>query len=140
MTPKKLFFEKFREAAASVLPIASIVAVMCLTFVPVTPDLMLSFLIGSLMLIVGMKNTKTVPNPHTAENLAFGAHLQQALHTEYAGLMRPLLLADARYNQQLTSGMVLVEVGTDVNTLEEACYSAELLGKSLAKLLKEWAE
>lgn len=95
---------------------------------------------AQLMLIVGMKNTKTVPNPHTAENLAFGAHLQQALHTEYAGLMRPLLLADARYNQQLTSGMVLVEVGTDVNTLEEACYSAELLGKSLAKLLKECAE
>ena len=36
------------------LPITVIVAVMCLSFVPVTPDLMLSFLIGALMLIVGM--------------------------------------------------------------------------------------
>ncbi|MBQ8556882.1 MAG: DUF1538 domain-containing protein [Clostridia bacterium] len=54
MTPKKLFFEKFKEAAASVLPITIIVAAMCLSFVPVTPDLMLSFLLGALMLIVGM--------------------------------------------------------------------------------------
>ena len=54
MNPRKLFYEKFREAAASVLPITCIVAVMCLAFVPVTADLMLSFLLGALMLIAGM--------------------------------------------------------------------------------------
>ncbi len=54
MAQKHLLFEKFREAAASVLPIVIIVGVMCLTFVPMQADLMLSFLIGSLMLIVGM--------------------------------------------------------------------------------------
>jgi len=54
LDPKKQFFEKFREAAASVLPITLIVAAMCLSFVPVTPDLMLAFIIGALMLIVGM--------------------------------------------------------------------------------------
>lgn len=36
------------------LPIALIVALMCLSFVPVTTDLMLSFLLGTIMLIVGM--------------------------------------------------------------------------------------
>ncbi len=54
MTPKKQLYEKFREAAASVLPIVIIVGLMCLSFIPMQPDLMLSFLIGSLMLIVGM--------------------------------------------------------------------------------------
>ena len=54
MTPKKLLFEKFREAAASVLPIVVIVAVMCLTFVPMDAGRMLSFIVGSIMLIVGM--------------------------------------------------------------------------------------
>ena len=54
VTPKKQLYEKFKEAAASVLPIVVIVGVMCLTFIPMQPDLMLSFLIGSLMLIVGM--------------------------------------------------------------------------------------
>lgn len=54
MNSKKIFFEKFREAAASVLPIVGIVGMMCFTFVPMQADLVLSFVIGSLMLIVGM--------------------------------------------------------------------------------------
>ena len=54
MGSKKAFFEKFREAAASVLPIVIIVAVMCLSFVPMDAGLMLSFIVGSIMLIVGM--------------------------------------------------------------------------------------
>ena len=54
LTSKKMFFEKFREAAASVLPITLIVAVMCFTFVPVTADLLLAFLVGSVLLVVGM--------------------------------------------------------------------------------------
>ncbi len=91
---------------------------------------------AQMMIIVGMKNTKSVPNPHTAENLSFGAHLQQTLHAQYGGLMRPMVLADARYNQQLCNGMILVEVGSDVNTLPEALYSAELLGKGLVQTLK----
>ena len=51
---KKLFLEKGKEAVASVLPITLIVAAMCLAFVPVANDLMLAFLIGSIMLIAGM--------------------------------------------------------------------------------------
>ena len=54
MHSKAMFFEKFREAAASVLPITLIVALMCLCFVPVTPDLLLAFLLGAVLLIVGM--------------------------------------------------------------------------------------
>ena len=54
MTPKKLFFEKFREAAASVLPIVAIVMALCFSVVPVTTDLMLSFFLGAVLLIVGM--------------------------------------------------------------------------------------
>ncbi len=91
---------------------------------------------AQMMIIVGMKNTTAVPNKHTADNLAFGARLQQALHQTYAGLVRPMLLADARYNQQLSSGALLIEVGSDANTLEEACYSGELLGEVLADVLK----
>ena len=54
VTQKKQLYEKFKEAAASVLPIVIIVGVMCLTFIPMQADLMLSFIIGSVMLIVGM--------------------------------------------------------------------------------------
>jgi len=49
-----MFYEKFKEAVASVMPITLIVAVMCFTFVPVTADLLLAFLVGSVLLVVGM--------------------------------------------------------------------------------------
>lgn len=48
------FKEKMKEAVASVLPITLIVLVLCLFFIPVENSLMLSFLIGAVMLIVGM--------------------------------------------------------------------------------------
>ena len=88
------------------------------------------------MIIVGMKNTSSVPNTHTNENLSFGVRLQQRLHTDYEGLMRPMVLADARYNQQLSNGMLLLEIGSDVNTLDEAKYAAQLVGKGLVAVLR----
>lgn len=54
MYQKQVLIEKLREAAASVLPITLIVAAMCFVLVPVETGLMLSFLIGSAMLILGM--------------------------------------------------------------------------------------
>lgn len=54
MPAKNGFNEKMRESIASVLPITLIVALLCLFFVPLDNALMLSFLIGSVMIIVGM--------------------------------------------------------------------------------------
>ncbi|MBR1931686.1 MAG: DUF1538 domain-containing protein [Lachnospiraceae bacterium] len=46
--------QKLHEALSSVLPIAAIVAILCFTIAPVPTDLMLSFVIGSSLLIVGL--------------------------------------------------------------------------------------
>ena len=54
MFNNKVLNDKIKEATASVLPITLIVALLCLFFVPMDAGLMLSFLLGSLMLIVGM--------------------------------------------------------------------------------------
>ena len=54
MQNRHVVSEKMREAAASVLPITLIVALLCFALVPVKSGLMLSFLIGAVMLIVGM--------------------------------------------------------------------------------------
>ncbi len=91
---------------------------------------------AQVMVLVGMKNTSAVPNPYTEKNLQLGAQLQQELHRAYPGLARPMLLADGRYNQQLHSGSLLIEVGADANTAAEAIYAGELLGKSLAQVLR----
>ena len=54
MTSRKIINSKLKEAVDSVLPITIIVAVLCLFFLPVGSGLMLAFLVGALMLIVGM--------------------------------------------------------------------------------------
>ena len=54
MQTKTVLGEKLRESVASVVPIALIVALLCLFFVPISTDLMLAFVIAVLFLIVGM--------------------------------------------------------------------------------------
>lgn len=54
MYQKEVLFEKLREAAASVLPISLIVLLICFVLVPVNTGLMLSFLLATAMLILGM--------------------------------------------------------------------------------------
>lgn len=54
LTNHNMFREKMRESVASVLPIALIVAVLCLFLVPVSNGLLLSFILGTVMIIVGM--------------------------------------------------------------------------------------
>ena len=46
--------EKFYEALAAVLPIIGIVLLLCFTIAPISPSILLCFLMGALMLMVGM--------------------------------------------------------------------------------------
>ncbi len=54
MTHRRLLTEKLKEALASVLPITAVVALLCVFLVPMNCGLMLSFLLGALMIVVGM--------------------------------------------------------------------------------------
>ncbi len=91
---------------------------------------------AQMMIIAGALSTDALPNPHTAQNLALAAQWQKALTDRYDGLMRPLSTVGSRYNQHLHAGYLLVEVGSEGNTVAEAVYSGEILGKTLAELLK----
>ncbi len=91
---------------------------------------------AQVMIIAGALSTDALPNPHTAQNLALAAQWQKTLTDRYDGLMRPLSTVGSRYNQHLHAGYLLVEVGSEGNTVAEAVYSGELLGKTLAELLK----
>ena len=54
MYRKQVLLEKLKEAAASVLPISLIVLAICFVLVPVDTGLMLSFVLATAMLILGM--------------------------------------------------------------------------------------
>ena len=50
----KILKEKFREAVNAVLPIMIIVLLLCFTIAPVSPAIMLEYIIGAVMLVIGM--------------------------------------------------------------------------------------
>ena len=54
MSGRSTLYEKFREALVSVLPITLIVIFLCFTIAPIPNSMMVAFVIGAVMLIVGM--------------------------------------------------------------------------------------
>ena len=78
--------------------------------------------------------------PGFRENLHFACALQQQTETMFPGLTRPILFQYCQYNQQVSPGALLIEVGSHGNTVEQAVYSGELIGRSLAAMLNETAE
>ena len=63
--------------------------------------------------------------------------IQKSLSDLYPGLARPLSFCPKKYNEHMTKGSLLVEFGTEVNTLEEVKYSGQLFGKALAETLEQ---
>ncbi len=87
-----------------------------------------------LMLVVGT-DQGGLSHPQWQENLANALKLQSVLEGLYPGLCRDLDLRTERFNQHMTPGSLLVEVGTNGNTLEQAERSARLLGEGIAKMI-----
>ena len=70
-------------------------------------------------------------------NLRFALRLQKTAETMYPGMTRALNFANVKYNMDITHGSLLIEVGSDANTLDEAVYTGELLGDVLVSVLNE---
>lgn len=60
---------------------------------------------------------------------------QQELVSDYVSLARPIVLRNSSYNQQLSPGYLLVEVGGHGNTLTEAVDGARLFAQSVSQVL-----
>jgi len=74
-------------------------------------------------------------HPNWQSNLALALYLQDAMENKYPGLARPIELVSERYNQQLSSGMMILEVGSSGNTLREAITAVELFGDAAGPAL-----
>lgn len=70
------------------------------------------------------------------ENLKLACAVQETLYADYPTLMRPIVVRSSRYNQQLTTGSLLVEVGTAGNSLAEAVNAARLFAAGFAETLQ----
>ena len=90
---------------------------------------------AQVMLVMG-SNDNGLPHDLWRENLTLAVHLQRQLNEDWPTLARPISLRSGRYNQQLTTGSILVEVGSHGNTLQEAIAGGRLYARALAELLQ----
>ncbi len=90
---------------------------------------------AQVMLVMGSQSGGVTNFPNWKENLKLAVRLQQTIEVKYPTLARPIMLMPNNYNESLSKGSLLIEFGTDANTVAEAQYSAELVGDSLVSLL-----
>lgn len=86
------------------------------------------------VMIISGCDDGTMGMPDYMKNFRFASALQQQLEEDFPGLTRPVLFDYRQYNQDLTTGSILIEVGGHANSIDEALYSGELIGRALADL------
>lgn len=90
---------------------------------------------AQLMLVMGT-DASGQKHDHWQENFALALKLQAQLERQAPGITRPTILRAQRFNQDLSSGALLVEVGAAGNTHAEALRAAEELAKAIVALSK----
>lgn len=78
--------------------------------------------------------------PNYLQNFHFACLLQQYMESTNPGITRPVLFQYCNYNQHLTTGSLLLEIGSQGNTLEQALYTGELIGESIGDALMSICE
>ncbi len=89
---------------------------------------------AQVMMIVGTDDLGQ-KHPHWQKNLSLAVRIQQVLDTRWPTAARPIMLRSSRFNQQLTQGSLLIEVGSHGNTLQEALRGARLFAKAAGEVL-----
>lgn len=90
---------------------------------------------AQVMLVAGCEAGAVEGFPNWRENLRLSMKLHQTIEDMYPGLARAITFTARKYNLHLTTGSLLIEIGTEANTLKEAEYSAKLVSDALIKLL-----
>lgn len=93
---------------------------------------------AQVLMIVGTDEGQE--HPYWTDNLALAIQIQKNLDEQWPTLARPITLRSSRFNQQLTHGSLLIEVGSHGNTLQEALRGARLFAQAAGEVLLELKE
>ena len=85
---------------------------------------------AQLMVVIGTNHE------NYEENLSLGLKLHVQLENQNPGIMRPLQLRTQRFNQDLSNGALLIEVGAAGNNHREAKLAAQQLAKAIVALAR----
>lgn len=74
-------------------------------------------------------------NPYIEENLAFSLQMQLAAQEMYPGFTRNIYLKAERFNLHLRPRSLLIEAGTQLNTVEEERNAMKVIARLLDRVL-----
>lgn len=77
----------------------------------------------------------SLPNPYVQDNLSFAFQMQLFAEEYYPGLTRRIYLKGYRYNMHYRPKTLLIELGSQTNTVEEAMNSCEPLAHIISEVL-----
>ena len=89
---------------------------------------------AQVMLVVGT-NSMGLWHDNWRDNLTFAAKIQNSAEIMYPGLMRPVNLRTERFNGHTTRGSLILEVGSNGNTLDEAKEGGRDVARAIAAAL-----
>ena len=89
---------------------------------------------AQVMLVVGTNQNGR--HPEWEKNLVVATAYKDTMDALYPSLSRSVYLRTARFNQEFLPGCMLLEVGSAVNSLEEACTAARFAASAFASLLE----
>jgi len=87
------------------------------------------------VMLISAADDGTYGMPDYLQNFRLASLFQSFMEYDSPGITRPVLFQYCQYNQHITTGSLLIEVGSYGNTLEEAKYAGKLIGKSMAAAL-----
>lgn len=90
---------------------------------------------AQIMIISGCDDG-TMNMPDYLKNFRLASLFQQQIEKDNPGLTRPILFDYRNYNQDITTGSLLIEVGSHGNSIDQVKYSGELIGNSIGKALQ----
>ena len=90
---------------------------------------------AQLMLVVGT-DAAGLNHPNWQENMALALKLHLQLERIAPGITRPINVRSQRFNQDLSPGALLIEVGAAGNSRAEALRAAEKLAEAISQLAK----
>lgn len=91
---------------------------------------------AQVMMVMG-SDASGQTHPNWKVNLSLALSVQSALANKWSTLARPLVLRPTRFNQHLSTGAILVEVGTHGNTMQEAITAARLYARTVVELMEQ---
>ncbi len=92
--------------------------------------------VAQIMFVVGT-DARGLAHPDWQDNLSFAVTVQQELNLVSPRIARPVNLRRERFNQHMTRGSLILEVGTAGNNLVECERAAVYVGNAVATVLKK---